>query len=171
MIKYTVQIFGGSYISDAYQRPVQWILTNTGNSVSSNNTVKFMMIISPYEAQELLSDIRKSNTATLHLYAPRPNLGFRTLDGLDLYTVPARPGMRALPRRLVVQPNLFAGQLYFGSFKEYVEVCAFLGLAWEMAEEGWVVAADGFITRDDSGPGSTFRDSPVKFLKVLMTKI
>ena len=170
----TVQVFGTSYISDAYQRPVQWILTSTSGWTSSNNTVKHMMIISPYEAQEVLPDVRKSKTATLHLYAPRPNLGFRTLDGLDLYTVPARPGTRVLPRRLVVQLNLFAGQLYLGSFKEYIEVCAFLGLAWEKAEEGCIVAADGFIMQDGSGLGtseSTFSDSPVKFLKVLMTKI
>jgi hypothetical protein len=170
----TVQIFGASYISDVFQRPVQWILTNTGGCASSNNTVKDMVIISPYEAQELLPDIRKSKTVTLHLYAPRPNLGFRALDGLDLYTVPARPGTRPLPHHFVVQLNLFAGQLYLPSFLEYVEVCAFLGLAWEKAEEGCVVAADGFIMLDGSGGGafrSRFSSSPVKFLKVLMTKI
>jgi hypothetical protein len=170
----TVQISGSSYISDAYQRLVQWILTHNGGSASTNNTVKHMMVISPYEAQGLLSEIRKSNTATLHLYAPRPNLGFRALDGLDLYAVPARPGARVLPRRFVVQLNLFAGQLYLSSFMEYVEVCAFLGLAWEKAEEGCAVAADGFIMRDGIGWGasrSTFSESPVKFLKVLMMKI
>jgi hypothetical protein len=73
-----------------------------------------------------------------------------------------------------VQLNLFTGQLYLGSFKEYVEVCAFLGLAWEKAEEGCVVAADGFIMQDNSGTrtsSSMFSDSPVKFLKVLMMKI
>ncbi len=133
-----------------------------------------MMIISPYEAHGLLPDIRKFKAVTLHLYAPRPNLGFRALDGLDLYTVPARSGMWALPRPLVVQLNLFAGQLYLGSFREYIEVCAFLGLASEKTEEGCVVAADGFIMRGGSGCGassSRFSSSPVKFLKVLMTKI
>ena len=87
---------------------------------------------------------------TLHLYTPRPNLGFRALDGLDLYTVPVRVGTPILPRCFVVQLNLFAGQLYLSSFMEYVEVCTFLGLAWEKAEEGCVVAADGFIMRDGS---------------------
>lgn len=50
----TVQVFDASYISDVCQRPVQWILTNTGDSTSSNNTVKHLMIMSPYEAQGLL---------------------------------------------------------------------------------------------------------------------
>jgi hypothetical protein len=169
-----VHIFGVSYISDTYQRAVQWILTSTSGNPSNSNTVKHMMIISPYKVQELLLDIRKSEAVTLYIYVLWPNLGFCTLDGLDLYTVPVQPGMLALPQRLVVQLNLFTGQLYLGLFKEYVEVCAFLGLAWEKAEEGWVVAADGFIVQDDSGlwtSGSTFSDSPVKFLKVLMTKI
>ena len=49
-----------------------------------------------------------------------------------------------------MQLNLFAGQLYLSSFMECVEVCTFLGLAWEKAEEGCVIAADGFIMRDGS---------------------
>jgi hypothetical protein len=73
-----------------------------------------------------------------------------------------------------VQLNLFAGQLYLSSFIEYVEVCTFLDLAWEKAEEGCVVAADGFIMWDGSDWGASrprFGDSPVKFLKLLVTKI
>lgn len=166
----TVRISGTSYISDDYQRPVQWILTSLA---PNSNIVQYMIIISPYEAQQLLPEIKKSKTATLHLYAPRPNLGFRALDGLDLYAVPAR-GKLVLPRHLVVQLNLFAGQLYLRSFQEYVEVCMFLGLAWETAKEGCVVAADGFIVKNGTSSKtskSAFNDSPVKFLKVLMTKI
>jgi hypothetical protein len=171
----TVHIFGTSYISDAYQRPVQWIITSTGGSApSSKNTVKHMMVISPYEAQELMTEIRQSSAVTLHLYSPRPNLGFRALDRLDLYTVPARPVTPTLPRRLILQLNLFAGQLYLGSFAEYVEVCRLLGLAFEKTEEGCVVAADGFILGGGSDWGASksgFRSSPVPFLKVLTTKI
>jgi len=47
-----------------------------------------------------------------------------------------------------VQLNLFVEQLYLSSFMECVEVCTFLGLAWEKAEEGCV--DDGFIMRDGS---------------------
>ena len=169
----TVQVFGSSYISDMYQRPVQWILMNTSARSSSHKAVEHMMIISPHEAHVLLPEIRKSETVALHLYAPRPNLGFRSLDGLDLYTVPWRTVAR-LPQLLILQLGLFAGQLYLGSFEEYVLMCEFLGLAWENAEESCVVAPDGFIMRHNSSRkdcGSRFSNSPVKFLKVLMTKI
>ncbi|KAF2835464.1 hypothetical protein M501DRAFT_432682 [Patellaria atrata CBS 101060] len=172
----TILISGKSYTSDAYQRPVQWVLTSTGSSDLSNNTVKHAIIISPYEAQELLLIIRQSKIVTLHLYAPRSNLGFRSLDRLDLYTVPAQREARILPRRLLVLLNLFAGQLYLNSFTEYIELCELLGLAWEKAEGDCIIATDGFILRNGAGRGvskskSSFHDSPVTFLKVLMTKI
>ncbi len=169
---HTAVVLGKSFIADLFQRPVQWILTSTGGR--ADNEVKYMMIVSPFEAQHLLPDIKKSKTVALHLYAPRLNLSFRSLDGLELYTLPAQSKNRILPRHLVVQLNLFSGQLYLGSFEEYVEVCKFLGLAWEATKEGSVVAADGFIVRDGSSSAmakSTFKDSPVKFLRVALTKI
>ncbi|KAG0649292.1 hypothetical protein D0Z07_4347 [Hyphodiscus hymeniophilus] len=172
----TIQIAATSDILDAYQRPVQWVLTSTSRPYSgSGNIVEFMMIISPFEANVLLSLIQISESVTLHLYSPRPNMGFRALDGLDLYTVHVRPVMPTMPRNLIIQLNLFAGQLYLSSYQEYVELCQSLGLAYGKTDKGNVVAADGFIiSRNGSvGPGSgcTFTDSPVKFLKVLMTNI
>ncbi|KAK2624987.1 hypothetical protein QTJ16_005356 [Diplocarpon rosae] len=172
----TIIVSGTSYISDWYQRPVQWILTSAcQGSRRHEKTVKHMMIISPFEAHELLPQIHKSEAVTLHLYSPRPNTGFRALDGLDLYTVPARPAMPTMPRHLITQLNLFAGQLYFSSYPEYVEACQLLGLACEKTAPGTVVTADGFVIRREgsAGPGSgcTFQDSPVKFVKVLMTRI
>jgi hypothetical protein len=170
----TVQVFGTSYISDVNQRPVQWVLTKVGRSSGSNSAVEHMMIISPHEAQELQAKTKTSELVAMHLYTPRPNLGFRALDGLDLYTVPAQLGKRSLPRQLILQLNLFAGQLFLGSFGEYIEMCKFLGLAWDKTEEGSVVAPDGFIlqeSRDQKAGRSRFSKSPVKFLQVLMTKI
>ncbi|CZR56907.1 uncharacterized protein PAC_06796 [Phialocephala subalpina] len=164
----TIQVSNAtSYVSDYYQRPVNWILTSTG--APSSKTVKCMLIISPFEAQRIMPDVSVSKTTTLHLYAPRPTLGFRALDALDLFTVPSRPEL-ILPRHLVVLLNLFAGQLYLESFKEYIEVCELLGLAWDKSEEGCVVAADGFILQNDKVK-STFKNSPTRFLKVLMTKV
>lgn len=170
----TVQAYGASYISDAYQRPVQWILTKVTRSYCSNSAVEHMMIISPHEAQELQAQIKTSKLVAMHLYAPRPNLGFCALDGLDLYTVPAQLGTQSPPRQLILQLNMFAGQLFLGSFVEYVEMCEFLGLAWDKTEEGSLVAPDGFILQESrlkKGGRSRFSNSPVKFLQVLMTKI
>jgi hypothetical protein len=170
----TVQAVSASDIFDLYQRAPQWILTSTMSDSADSNIVKHMMIISPHEAQELLPSIERSTYVALHVYAALPSLGFRPLDDLELYTVPVGLEKRSLPRRLVIQLNLFAGQLYFSSFEEYVEVCEYLGLAWEKTGADCMVASDGFIIRDrtiQETSRSPFTDSPVQFLKVLMTKI
>lgn len=161
-----------SFISDAYQRPVQWILTSADSNGINNKTVKYMISVSPYEAQELIPKVNVSQSTTLHMYCPRQNQAFPSLDTLELYSIPTRTEPPILPRHLIVQLNLFAGQLYLSSFEEYIELCDFLGIAWDKVEEG--VAADGFILKDGRDGGKsrcTFTHSPVKFLKVLMTKI
>lgn len=161
------------FVSDAYQRPVQWVLS----SVDSSNTVRHLVIISPYEADELLPDICKSSKVTLHVYLPRSSLAYQPLDHLMLYTSPTRSPAPQIPRQLITQLNLYAGQLYLSSYDEYLEVCKFLNLASEMTPDGWTVAADGFIISqgDDSmeldSLAPTFRASPVQFFKILMTQI
>ncbi|KAI3325697.1 hypothetical protein HD806DRAFT_552951 [Xylariaceae sp. AK1471] len=167
----TVRVKNSRDKSDGYQRSVQWILTG---SQTPNSKAVHMMIISPYEANELLPEIKVSTFVALHLYAPRPNLGYRSLDKLDLYTVPESLSTREIPRRLITELNLFAGQLYLGAFDEYIEVCKFLGLAWEPAKDGEVIAADGFIFLDHAGRvggESGFHASPVEFFKIFLTKI
>ncbi|KAK5188347.1 hypothetical protein LTR92_011581 [Exophiala xenobiotica] len=165
----TAQLSGGSALLNAYQMPVQWILTSTSHEDIGADVVKHLVIVSPYEAYVLRPLVRM-----LHQYTPRPSLGVRSLDGLDLYTI---SGMLELPRpplRLIVQLNLFAGQLYLSSFREYVELCTTLGLAWQTIEGEAVISADGFIIRsDDPGRASIcgFTESPIPFLRVLITKI
>lgn len=159
-----------SHRADSFQRPVQWILTST----PTDDTVKHMMIISPYEAEKLLPLVRTSKVVALHLYTPRWNLGYDTLDRLDLFTIPARTTPLVIPSSLRVQLNLFAGQLYLNSYDDYLDVCSFLGLAAEAAKEGWVIASDGFVLQDGYGrvgAGSGLRVRPIKFLRALMTDI
>ncbi|GAB7355484.1 hypothetical protein MBLNU459_g5980t2 [Dothideomycetes sp. NU459] len=114
----TVEKTGQSYQSDSYQRSVQWILTNTAQD---SDMVEHMIIISPYEADNLLPLVKTSRHVTLHVYAPRWNLEHGNLDRLDYYTVPAQRVRRIIPVNLSVQLNLFAGQLYFSSFEEYLD--------------------------------------------------
>lgn len=159
-------------VSDAYQRPVQWILT------SQASERKHVIVISPHEAQVLLPEIQKSSKTTLHVYSPRPSQEFSPLDKLDLYTVPSSPIVPCtpFPLRLRAQLNLFAGQLYLGSMSEYVELCDMLRLSRHEADEGTSISADGFILSSTSGTisaiieASTFTSSPVKFLKVFLAK-
>lgn len=165
-----------SYISDAFQRPVQWLLTSRAKGT---NSIDRIIIISPYEANQLYKLMETSTAATLHVYKARCNSGYAPMDRLDFYTVTAQPGTSVVPRGLAVQLGLFSGQLYISSFGDYKEICSFLGLSAEaltkeMGEKGWKVAADGFVLSDEqgrAGGGSGPRESPVGFFKILMSKI
>ncbi|KAL4737892.1 hypothetical protein BDV11DRAFT_171491 [Aspergillus similis] len=156
---------------DNYQHPVQWVLTGATQSSSgrTRKTVKHMIIISPYEANELHSEILKSKEVMVHLYSPRQNRNFPALDKLDLFTAPqADSVVLDIPTAVTIQLNLFAGQLYISSSDEYREICDFLGVAYYATPEGLIVSPDGFIMTPDK---AKFTKSPLKFLKVLMSQI
>ena len=129
-----------------------------------------MVIISPFEAQGLMNEIKKSSAVILHLYAPRSNLAFQPLDELKLYTVPALPSNWRVPVDLVLQMNLFTGQLYFRSYDEYKSACEFLGLAWR-AMDGTGIEPDGFIVPSALDTDYRFSTSPTKFLQVLLATV
>ncbi|ETS86668.1 hypothetical protein PFICI_00496 [Pestalotiopsis fici W106-1] len=157
--------------SDLFQRPVQWILA-TGRQ---NESPAHLVVISQYEAHELLEDIKRSKFVSLHLYNPRMDLNNPSLDHLMLYTVPRRENINSVAPSLVHQLNLFAGQLYLQSFEEYTQVCQLLCLACETADSDIPLGADGFIP-----PGQTagictndghYMRSPTKFIHELMARI
>lgn len=157
---------------DSYQRGVEFVLTAQPD-VKGASDFK-MVIISPFEANVLYEKIESSTAVRKHVYLPRQNLAYSPLDHLNLFTTPepTSPQNWPIPRKLIIELNLFAGQLYFSSFKEYTEVCDFLGLAWSATEEGMLVRADGFIEpRARSRNRSIFTQSPVQFLKTLLIKI
>ncbi|KZL86418.1 hypothetical protein CI238_09692 [Colletotrichum incanum] len=158
----TIIPFRKSYISDLFQRSVQWILT----SASGDGVIDVAIIISPYEAYELLPDILKGSYISLHLYAPRPNMGFRALDSLDLYTIPYRPVVRSLPRRLVTELNLFSGQLYVRSLEEYADILAFLGLSHEPKDDESDNSDQAINMKRGVG-----QESRILFMKVFMTQV
>lgn len=156
--------------------------SQTQQTQQSELMIKHMVIISPFEAQRLLPDIRGYKKVTLHQYAPRRNKALRPLDQLSLFNEGRAFSPTQLPRRLRILLNLFAGQLYFDSFVEYKETCELLGLIWRVGQPGVVARADGFIVRRNrnagshgSGSGSevacTFKESPVNCLRALMTSI
>jgi hypothetical protein len=165
-----------SYLSDAFQRPVQWLLTTRAKGTAS---VDRIMIIGPFEANVLYKPMESSTAATLHVFKPRCNSGYAPLHELNFHTVTAQVGRSIVPRGLAMQLALFAGQLYISSFEDYKEICRFLGLSaqaltQEMGEQGWKVAADGFILSDGQGQpggGTGPCESPVAFFKILMSKI
>lgn len=166
----TVQIPYGSeedFVSDSYQRPVQWILSTVDPLQPS--TIKHLIILSPYEANELQEAIGVSKKVTLHLFAPRFNASFAPLDDLRLFIVGRHFTPAQLPQSLVVQLNLFAGSLYLRSHAEYRAVCDFLGLLHGTLGPDQRVYADGFIDPPSGKWG--LKTSPVQFLRALLMKI
>jgi hypothetical protein len=153
---------------DSFHRPVQWIL-------SAHRNPNILVIVSPYEVQHLLSAIEQSHHIMLHLYSPRVNLGYESLDSLDFYNLPKVTGSRKVPRYIISLLCQFSGQLYLSSFNDYVQLCDSLGLAWKPADDYVTLGPDGFIPPDSTGGDmvnkSGFSKSPVKFLKILMTNI
>lgn len=171
----TVKLHGTASVCDAFQRHISWLLTKCTHG---SNIVDYIMIVSPYEAN-LLYPLMERSPNMLHVYKPRTNSGFASLDDLGFHTVSANATPPVVPRTLAVQLNLFAGQLYIGSYTDYREICQFLGVSTDhltknMEEEGWQVDAEGFILHDGQGRVgglSGVTRSPVKFLKVFMSNI
>ncbi|RAQ98973.1 hypothetical protein DDE82_008722 [Stemphylium lycopersici] len=168
---YTVQVPPGSnrdsFISDSYQRPVQFILSVP--DPRRQNTIRNLIIISPHEANELAPLLRQHQQVTLHLFAPRANASFPSLDELTLYNTGREFFSGSVSRSLTMQLNLFAGSLYLRSLVEYSELCRHLGLLEGKATEDQQVYADGFI--DPPAGVWGLKESPVPFLRVLLMKI
>ncbi|KAH6861099.1 hypothetical protein BKA58DRAFT_448898 [Alternaria rosae] len=165
---HTVQVPPGStrasFVSDSYQRPVQFVL-----SIHRQETVSNLIIVSPYEANQLLPLLRQSKTVCLHIFAPRSNASYASVDDLMLYNVGRTFLPGSVSRSLTMQLNLFAGSLYLRSLSECAEICDHLGLLKGTAKDGQEVYADGFI----DPPTGIWRleKSPVPFLRALLMKI
>ncbi|KAK8044597.1 hypothetical protein PG993_004621 [Apiospora rasikravindrae] len=154
----------GSSNPAAFQRSVQWVLT-----FKKSPALK-MVILSPFEANELLPQIEKSRHVFLHMYLPRANLAMASLQHLKLHVVPSLPDDWEAPSDLVMRLNLFAGQLYFESFEEYKRTCAFLGLSTTPNEGSAAVAIDGFVGQSQY-PDCLFKESPTSFLHHIMANV
>ncbi|KAG2129503.1 uncharacterized protein EDB93DRAFT_118250 [Suillus bovinus] len=147
---------------DEYLRPVNWI-------VSSD--IGVLVVMSPYEVNTLLPDIRNSNAVQLYVYTPRTTNTMKACDDLRLYRVPSTPHLRP-SKLLICQLNLFAGQLYFSSYEMYLSTCNFLGLnAPDLVDEDLIADSDGFI-REENRPSArascSFKRSQLPPLKELI---
>ncbi len=163
----TVHASGNQHL-DSFLRPVHWVVGGKGR-----NTVDWV-VLSPFEAHELLPSIRQHKVVTLHVYSPRVSVSVRSLEDLSFCAIPAVPKCWPNPPFAMLL-NLFAGQLYLRSYGEYLSVCRFLGLGFRPPSEQTEVACDGFIS-PTSRPGfdavmereCPFTISPVEFLRILM---
>ena len=150
----------GTSLTD-YLRPVNWILSSGSGKDST------VIVISPYEANELLPTIRKSRDVRLHIYAPRVAASMRSFSDLTFYTIPSAAETWTAPAHVRTLLNLFSGQLYFDSREEYVRVCVLLGL--HMAHPGAAqIEVDGFVLPPyQTGERSPFITSVIAEFKQL----
>ena len=161
---------GGSFRGrvDQYLRPVQWILSG------KKDEHDVLVILSPFEADQLMPHIRLSEHVHLHLYTPRTTERMEASDDLKWYSIPALPDDWSPPWALIDQLNVFAGQLYLRNYTSYVRLCRFLGVHTEDLPLG--DAGNTSIHRNwFNFPGSldpeieiTFDDSPLPFVMMLL---
>ncbi|KAJ6533684.1 hypothetical protein B0H19DRAFT_1272325 [Mycena capillaripes] len=154
-----------------YVRPVTWILSTSAGE-------GHLIIISPWEANELLPEIRNSPHVHLHQYAPRTMENMRSFEDLSFYTLPTSrplPGGRWGADE-ITQLNLFAGQLYLKNIDEYRRLCNILGLYIddEVSGDGSPVRceSDGFVApgnrRGAMAQSCFFTQSPLLAVKDLV---
>ncbi|KAK1750884.1 hypothetical protein QBC47DRAFT_352381 [Echria macrotheca] len=172
----TVKESGPAYCSDSFQRGVQWVLVGEPKNGSLGIT---MVVISQWEASQIKTRLEAlqlrlppgtTPPTTLHAYLPLSSLSFRTMEDLDTYVVPAAATGRQVPKDLVMQLNLFAGQLYLRCYHEYLRLCRYLGVSHTANTEGLQVGTDGFVG-ETGYPECEFDESPVAFLADMYKKI
>jgi hypothetical protein len=156
-----------STLLDDFLRPAEWIL--------SSSKQPHLVLLSPFEANALIDDIRRSDFVTLHTYGARSSRMMRSFEDLRSFMVPNRDNLSPFPSVVINELNLFAGQLYFQSVGAYEETCRMLGLYLkELPEvlEGYVgaIGVTGFVremqAREALGlQGAQFSDNPVEFLR------
>ncbi|KAG1725815.1 uncharacterized protein EDB91DRAFT_82779 [Suillus paluster] len=149
---------------DDYLRPVNWVI------ISDIGRCQVLVVVSPYEANTLLPDIRRSNAVHLCIYTPRTTKNMQACNDLRLYCVPSTP--RLTPQDpLIFQLDLFAGQLYFSNYEMYLRVCSFLGLnAPDLGDKDLIADSDGFISeenRPSARASCSFKRSQLPALKEL----
>ena len=103
-----------------YLRPVQWIISGKIHGKDA------LVLLSPFEADELLPEIRNSKCVHLHLYIPRMTKNMKPADDLRFYSIPPVPSDWTPPWELLDQLNIFAGQLYLRDYETYLRLCRFL---------------------------------------------
>ena len=157
----TILNSGGVGLTE-YLRPVNWILS----SGSGKNSI--VVVISPYEANELLPIIRKGNKVRLHIYAPRAAPSMRSFSDLTFYSIPESPARPwSAPAHIRTELDLFAGQLYFDSREEYERVCVLLALSMAHPKAEYS-ELDGFVPPAyRTGKSSPLARSRIPILKTL----
>jgi hypothetical protein len=150
--------------TDQYLRPVQWILS------SKRDRDQVLVLLSSFEADRLMPDIRASEYVHLHVYAPRTSQRMKPSDDLRLYSIPPLPSDWTPPWALIDQLNVFAGQFYLRDYESYLRLCRLLSVpATKQSRNDAVVRRNLFTIRGSPKENEiTLPDSPLHFVKALL---
>ncbi|TRM60657.1 hypothetical protein BD626DRAFT_461059 [Schizophyllum amplum] len=159
-----------SHEKNGFIRPVHWI-------VSMRKAPDALVLISPFEANEIINDVRQSRDVRLHIYTPRVSRNMRAFDDMTFLITPSSAAATYAPLASAVlhELNLFAGTLFLRDEAAYREVCQLLGLYLGEIPDALKgqVGVDGFVrdayvrTRLDI-LGCRFRRSPTAVLRTLV---
>ncbi len=155
-----------SVITD-YLRPVNWIVSHMLRDGSL-----IFVVMSPYEVNLLLQDIRANKYVRLHMYASRTTQAMKPLDDLAFYCFPPLPSGNESPSfDIRCQLNIWAGQLYLDSYESYLHLCLLLGVS-SSEETGYSsVGSDRFVPKrgriKEMVGVCLFDESPLALLKTL----
>ncbi|KAL2824344.1 hypothetical protein BDW59DRAFT_147523 [Aspergillus cavernicola] len=153
-------------LADDFLKPVHWVLSNIHNPD--------LLLLSQYEANELLPEVNASETTTLHVYTPRTTKSMRSFGDLRFFHTGARFDDQRSPHENTQDLELFAGSLYFESFRRYENFRQFLGLITDDCRQipDNRLSDEGFVdeqTRQEIGwpVQSPFRSNPLPFLDAI----
>ncbi|KAF8132464.1 hypothetical protein EV363DRAFT_108384 [Boletus edulis] len=150
--------------TDQFLRPVQWVLSGR------KDRDRVLVILSPFEADSLMPDIRQSKFVHLHVYTPRTSKCMKPTDDLMFYTIPPISDSWTPPCDLIDQLNVFAGQLYLRDYESYLRLRRFLGMDGKDLPKNVGTA----IRRNPITPGvleemgNAVKDSPLPSVMMLL---
>jgi hypothetical protein len=131
----------GDFSRDAHLRPPNWALSST--------QIKEIVLVSPYEADQLISQLEKQSVVRLHVYSPKVTKTMVSFETLRFHTIPASLDESPLPETSLYGLGLFAGSLYIRDFPAYQRLCNLLGIATSIIDdpEHINVTVDRFVPR------------------------
>ena len=149
---------------DQYLRPVQWVLSG------KMDRDRVLVLLSPFEADHLMPDIRVSKYVHLHVYTPCTSERMKSTNDLRLYSIPPVPDDWTPPWDLIDQLNVFAGQLYLRDYESYLRLRRFLGIQMnDLPNSVRTAVRRNLVTADALQEiGNAVRDSPLPLVMMLL---
>lgn len=175
--------------TDNYQQHVAYVLSIKKCHLRMG-VDQVVIIVSQSEVDEHWALLEQSPYVDLHVYNAKVTP--ETARRRDYILFPPRASQDfSYPDDVRIALDIFAGQLYFGSYGEYMDVCSFLGLLhFSDAPDDLELQPDLFVTKKqrrvlrrdhyswccDARGGldllsSRFKSSPVPFLKKFLTVV